>query len=1122
MKTVRKVIDSTIETGATIIPDGFINNVLYMESKMTHCSAFLDPTLTAPMFCYTGNPGAIISTPYLSTYLSSMYSVGVMDPEKLKKLATFSSRMLCATTSGVTVINFEFSAKDNCMPASGHYRNLTDCVGKLSNKIDAKSLSESTVSFDLRDQISGNFATSMGFAFIVNNQLSNPVHALALDSSKDLSIGIRGNATMNTGITSIVNSRITNILKKTSVNAPRLTSNDVPQYQVVIKRTSSNQGDSAVFRSDLRYLLKDISSEVIDIFSLHVPATKERRNPQTLQLSLEVYKNNIFHGLADLSTFNIRMFYTSSFSYCQTCSSQYMRWRNSLEMQEAVCRKDYYNMKDLFGICDAIKPVFTEQPSVYPQKIFLGQTFGISGGMYKSQNPLITLLYKDGNMLERLYPAMKRKRRNVDYTDGLPRRPTGYKSFYQASMDKQGVYQVVLRDEEGKNVTFSEKVHVQFVDVSNSKIEMTLANEKWDESLKDAGSDRFKSLSNNIKIALSLKFGSWKMYNSKTSINVTQDKFEQKDGKVVSTMTLYLYPVQNTTKKLYCTSLPSFLSDGQLGEYTVTDVKVHNYDCCMVSTVGSESYKGVYDFGVTLSSEVAHVPCAYKAATPTLLFPVNAPYIANRACFPNMEFGSQWADPDLSGCPPYSLTTQALEQLNGTTVKTDNVKETSERLKQTVVRGNITVPVDIKLVSDVLTSIVQVNASDSEVADNVVQTVSEVLNASPDLIAESEIQYQSSQSILRQLDDLAKGQVVGRGEQVMRKSQNVALLAFRNSALKNVTVFSPDFSSSKISGNFFQIDLQQINGALNDSQIFNQDATAFLPSSLFNLASEYGDFVHAFVFNNSNLFLTANQLNNVTDRKAVAVNRTVQSRVLSVTVGQRKITKLPDVVSMTFKKNIVFPKGYDKEICHFWDESKATDIPGVVGGWSSEGCVTVLLENGQFIRCECDHLTNFALILDTSQTGLNILALKVVTWIGCAISIASLVLTILTFLIFRKTLLTGKLPPKILIGLCFSLLCTMIIFLAGVEQTKQKIGCQVVAGLIQYFLLATFCWMAVEGINLYRSVVDPLTQRGSGKKKFMIGATLFAVGLPLVITVISAAAEPNNYGPVDENDSYQL
>ena len=82
----------------------------------------------------------------------------------------------------------------------------------------------------------------------------------------------------------------------------------------------------------------------------------------------------------------------------------------------------------------------------------------------------------------------------------------------------------------------------------------------------------------------------------------------------------------------------------------------------------------------------------------------------------------------------------------------------------------------------------------------------------------------------------------------------------------------------------------------------------------------------------------------------------------------------------------------------------ARNTPGTNGAWSSKGCVTLPTVNKDFLDCECSHLTNFAIILDTSQTGDNRVELKIITWIGCGLSIIGLALTLATYTIFRQDL----------------------------------------------------------------------------------------------------------------------
>ena len=49
----------------------------------------------------------------------------------------------------------------------------------------------------------------------------------------------------------------------------------------------------------------------------------------------------------------------------------------------------------------------------------------------------------------------------------------------------------------------------------------------------------------------------------------------------------------------------------------------------------------------------------------------------------------------------------------------------------------------------------------------------------------------------------------------------------------------------------------------------------------------------------------------------------------------------------------------------------------------------------------------------------------------------------------------------------------LIVFLVGVERkpTGSKTSCQVVAGILHYFMLTTFIWMLIEAVILYFKLV---------------------------------------------------
>lgn len=118
-------------------------------------------------------------------------------------------------------------------------------------------------------------------------------------------------------------------------------------------------------------------------------------------------------------------------------------------------------------------------------------------------------------------------------------------------------------------------------------------------------------------------------------------------------------------------------------------------------------------------------------------------------------------------------------------------------------------------------------------------------------------------------------------------------------------------------------------------------------------------------------------------------------------------------------------------------------------------------------------------------------ALQIITYIGCIISVVCLVLAILTFQLFRGLKVINNLSRAIPCfapvsnfrnlekscfsffqsdrttihkNLCVCLLIAEILFVCGIGQTNQRIVCGIVAGLLHFFFLCAFAWMFLEGI----------------------------------------------------------
>ena len=92
--------------------------------------------------------------------------------------------------------------------------------------------------------------------------------------------------------------------------------------------------------------------------------------------------------------------------------------------------------------------------------------------------------------------------------------------------------------------------------------------------------------------------------------------------------------------------------------------------------------------------------------------------------------------------------------------------------------------------------------------------------------------------------------------------------------------------------------------------------------------------------------------------------------------------------------------------------------------------------------------------------------------------------------LFFFSKLRMKQPQKILMHLCFALIALLIVLLAGFRAKNQQ-QCQVFGVLTHYFVLASFFWMGVEGVNIYLCVVKVMNGKIS---KFVWKASAVAWG----------------------------
>ncbi|CAG7786511.1 unnamed protein product [Allacma fusca] len=177
-------------------------------------------------------------------------------------------------------------------------------------------------------------------------------------------------------------------------------------------------------------------------------------------------------------------------------------------------------------------------------------------------------------------------------------------------------------------------------------------------------------------------------------------------------------------------------------------------------------------------------------------------------------------------------------------------------------------------------------------------------------------------------------------------------------------------------------------------------------------------------------------------------------------------------------------------VCVFWSVQTKT--------WSRDGC-KLIQSNATHTVCECGHLTSFAVLMDPHNYVGKDLALEVLTFVLCPISVVCLlaclvVLSTVHAIQCQRTTITKH--------LCFCLTIGMILVLFVVDRNYFSLPTDfcVAAGIVTHYIyLAAFMWMAIEGVHLYKMVVHVFDSGRSHTTTYRVTA----YGVPVLIVGIT-------------------
>ncbi|GIX75018.1 adhesion G protein-coupled receptor L2 [Caerostris darwini] len=225
----------------------------------------------------------------------------------------------------------------------------------------------------------------------------------------------------------------------------------------------------------------------------------------------------------------------------------------------------------------------------------------------------------------------------------------------------------------------------------------------------------------------------------------------------------------------------------------------------------------------------------------------------------------------------------------------------------------------------------------------------------------------------------------------------------------------------------------------------------------------------------------------------------ITSRIIGVSLGDSNDTRLlPDEKSI--KIILTHPPKPESAtpVCVFLNLNyQKSNSP--YGMWETEGCRVVRSEI-DFTECECNHLTNFAILMDFAGPEFkpeDEFVLNILSSVFCGLSTLSLLLTVIIYLTI-KSLRSRR--NTITCNLAICLLAMNILVQTGLKRAATTV-CKVVSGVLQYCVLSAFFWMLLEGVLLYRMVIQVFQT----KKTRIFVLYIIAYGIPFVIVSLSSA-----------------
>ncbi|XP_019850052.1 PREDICTED: hemicentin-1-like isoform X1 [Amphimedon queenslandica] len=461
---------------------------------------------------------------------------------------------------------------------------------------------------------------------------------------------------------------------------------------------------------------------------------------------------------------------------------------------------------------------------------------------------------------------------------------------------------------------------------------------------------------------------------------------------------------------------------------------------------------------------------------------------ATRYCGGDFTDGAMWLGPDVKRCN-FSDLARRICRLSDLPVN-DKVEELETLTSNSSMLGSTEIAASVS----VLVTATEELAGNLTLTMTFLEVVDNIIDVDQDILQESQESSNTSARILEAIDSVVDNIPIANASEpviIAQKSfavsvQEVDPEAFSRSG-QTFSVNIADFTQRNISSGDLSFESNTVSPPTGTIQ---------LPNNLFSSLPENISRISHAVFVTDSLFL----------RRSFSYQRVSSVIISASVVGAGTIRNLRPPVNLGFQLNPNVNGSIPQ--CTFWNQS----LDDGYGDWSSDGCNTSSGSTDSQVTCNCDHLTNFAILLDvsppeepTERTALT-LFLDSVSYIGIIISIICLIITIISYLLSKK--LRSSDHGQLLLNLCFALMGLYLSFIVALHSKNTNGFCAFSGAVLQYFFLVTFAIMAAEAINLYINLVIVL---GRKIQSFALKVTIVSWVAPVFIVLLCFSPDYRNY-----------